>query len=73
MCIRDRAGVAHPGIPVGIVLTLGADELQQLNGVSDEIPVHFTVGPMPVSYTHLSAIGITSPVPGWPPRCQWGY
>ena len=44
--VCHQAGVAHPGVPVGIVLTLGADGLQQLNGVSDEIPVHFTVGPM---------------------------
>ena len=35
-----------PGVPVRVVLSLGADGLQQINGVSDEILVHFTVGPM---------------------------
>ena len=44
--VCHQAGIAHPGVPVRVVLSLGADGLQQINGVSDEILVHFTVGPM---------------------------
>ena len=44
--VCHQTGIAHPGVPVGVVLPLGADGLQQVNGVPDESPVHCTVGPM---------------------------
>ena len=36
----------HPGVPVGIVLSLGVDGFQQLNGVPEKVPIHFIVIPM---------------------------
>ena len=41
--VCHQAGIAHPGVPVGVALPLGADGLQQLNGVPNKIPVYFIV------------------------------
>ena len=38
-----QAGVAHPGVPVRVVLSLKANGLQQINGVSEEFSIHLTI------------------------------
>ena len=55
--ICHQAGVAHPGVPVGVLLALGADGLQQINGVPEKISIHFSVlakGTMVTQYRQIT-------------------
>ena len=58
--VRHQAGVAHPGVPVGIVLTLGADGLQQINGVPEKISIHFSVLAKSTAVTQHRQIAVGS-------------
>ena len=58
--VCHQAGVAHPGIPVGIVLTLGADGLQQINGVPEKISIHFSVLAKSTAVTQHRQIAVGS-------------
>lgn len=58
--VCHQAGVAHPSIPVGIVLTLGADGLQQINGVPEKISIHFSVLAKSTAVTQHRQIAVGS-------------
>ena len=58
--VCHQAGIAHPGVPVRVVLSLKANGLQQINGVPEKISIHFSVLAKSTAVTQHRQIAVGS-------------